>query len=166
MIKAEDLRIGDNLLVKFIGGEQKFFTVTGIDDVFYRDAHSALAAAGTESYAEITNLDPPSGQLYYFYKIETDCNVKIYLKQPAATNRWGTEKSPEGGLLFSTATPILAGRSIDIWIAEDYPPNVQIVNSTNVSITPILWWIGKKFSVKEVSKPAVYTVIKIGGLAE
>lgn len=168
MSKAEELRIGDNLLVRFPGTtEEKFFTITAIDDVFYRDAHSALSASGTEDYAEVTNLDPPAGQLYWIGRLESDCNLKIYLKQPAATNRWGTEKSPEGGLLSSNATLILEGREIDVWIAEDFPPNVKIVNGTNVSITPVLGWIGKKFSVKKLPEtPARYTIIKIGGLAE
>jgi len=132
-----------------------------IDDIFYRDEHSTLAAGQTESYAEISDLDPPTGQLYWIGRIETECNVKIYLKQPAATNRWGTNKAPEGGLLSSDATQILAGRPVNIWIAEDYPPNVQLVNDTNVSITPVLWWIGKRFAVKELpTKPSVYKTIR------
>jgi hypothetical protein len=165
-VKAEELRIGDNLKVIYIGGEEKFFTVTAIDDIFYRDAHSALSAGATESYAEVSDLDPPTGQLYWIGRVETECNVKIYLKQPAATNRWGTNKAPEGGLLFANAAPILAGRQIDIWIAEDYPPNVQLINDTNVSITPVLWWIGKRFAVKETTRPPVFTTIRIGGISE
>jgi hypothetical protein len=172
MVEAKRLRIEDNLKVIYIGGEVKWFTITSEDDVFYRDAHDALAAAGTESYAEVSNLDPPTGQLYYFYRIETECNVKIYLKQPAATNRLGTNKSPEGGMLTEIGGQPLSGREVDIWVAEDYPPNMQIVNSTNVSITPILWWIGKRFGVKEIkgrdgSSPfPVYTTIRIGGISE
>lgn len=167
MVQAEDLRIGDNLRVILIGGEVKWYTITAIDDIFYRDAHSALAAAGTESYAEVTNLNPPAGQLYWIGRVETECNVKIYLKQPAATSRWGTNKSPDGGLLATDSSSILSGRPVNVWIAEDYPPNVQLVNSTNVSITPILWWIGRRFAIKEIKEvPVYYTVIRIGGLSE
>jgi hypothetical protein len=165
-VEPEELEIGDNLRVIYIGGEEKFYTITSVDDIFYRDEHSSLAAGATESYAEVTNLDPPTGQLYWIGRIETECNVKIYLKQPAATNRWGTNKAPEGGLLFSDMTPILSGRRINLWIAEDYPPNVQLVNDTNVSITPVIYWIGKRFAVKEISKPSVYKTIKIGGISE
>jgi len=165
-IKPEELEVGDNLEVVFIGGEKKYYTITAVDDIFYRDEHSALSAGATESYTEISDLDPPTGQLYWIGKIETECNVKIYLKQPAATNRWGTNKAPEGGLLFIDTAPILLGRTVNIWIAEDYPPSVQLVNDTNVSITPVLWWIGKRFAVKEIPKPAIYKTIKIGGLTE
>ena len=166
-VKPEELEVGDNLEVIFIGGEKKYYQITAIDDIFYRDEHSALGAGETESYTEISELDPPTGQLYWIGRIETECNVKIFLKQPAATNRWGTNKAPEGGMLTSDATPILAGRRINLWIAEDYPPNVQLVNDTNVTITPVLWWIGKRFAVKELKvKPAVYKTIKIGGISE
>lgn len=172
MVEGKRLRIGDNLKVIYVGGEVKWFTITSLDDIFYRDAHDALTAASTESYAEVSNLDPPTGQLYYFYKIETECNVKIYLKQPAATNRLGTNKSPEGGLISDIGGLPLTGREVDIWVAEDYPPNVQIVNSSNVSITPILWWIGKRFGVIEKYPMAdgppfpVYTTVRIGGISE
>jgi hypothetical protein len=166
-LEPKNLRIGDNLKVIYISGEKKFFRVTALDDIYYRDAHSALSAGSTESYAEISNLDPPTGQLYYIYKIETRHNVKIYLKQPAATNRLGTNKAPEGGMIIDLTGTMLDGREVDIWIAEDYPPNVQLVNGTNVSITPVLWWIGKRFGVEELKvEPPVYTTVRIGGLSE
>jgi len=166
MVKAKELRIGDNLRVIYIGGQEKFFTITAIDDIFYPDTHDALAAGATESYAEVSDLDPPTGQLYYFYKIETECNVKVYIKQPAATNRLGTNKAPESGCIMDKMGMMVNGREIDMWVAEDYPPNVQIVNGTAKSITPVLWWIGKRFAVKEILKPAVYTTVRIGGLSE
>jgi len=165
-IKPEELEVGDNLEVIFVGGEKKYYTITAIDDIFYRDEHASLAAGATETYAEVSDLDPPTGQLYWIGRVETENNVKIYLKQPAAVNRWGTNKAPEGGLLFVNTAPILVGRKVNIWIAEDYPPNVQLVNDTNVSQIPVLWWIGKRFAVKEIKKPAVYKTVRIGGISE
>jgi len=166
-IRPEELEVGDNLEVVFVGGQKKYYTITAVDDIFYRDEHSTISAGATESYTEISDLDPPTGQLYWIGRIETECNVKIFLKQPAATNRWGTNKAPEGGMLTSDSAPILAGRPINLWIAQDYPPNVQLVNPTNVDITPVLWWIGKRFAVKELKeRPSVYKTVKIGGLTE
>ena len=48
----KDLRIGDNLKIVLVGGDCKYYTITGVDKLYYRDAHSALAAAGTETYTE------------------------------------------------------------------------------------------------------------------
>lgn len=164
---GHDLRVEDYLKVIYIGGEAKYFQIKSMDDIFYRDAHDAISAGGTESYAEVTNMDPPVGQLYWVYKIETRHNVKIYVKQPAATNRLGTNKAPEGGILTGESVALVDGREVDFWIAEDYPPNVQLVNGTHISITPVLWWVGKRFGVVEAKEtPKTYFTVRIGGIAE
>jgi len=161
-----DLRVGDCLKVIFVGGESKFFRIEAIDDIIYRDEHSTIAAGGTEAYAEVSDLDPPTGQLYWIYKIETEHNVKIYVKQPAPVNRFGTNKAPEGGMITDRFAAPVNGREISIWIAEDYPPNVQIKNDTNVAIAPVLWWIGRRFAVTELAEePKVYYTVHIGGIA-
>ena len=90
--------IGDNIAMK-IGGTRKFYTITNRDNLFYLEEEEAVAASSTNTYSEITNLNPPHGQLYQVYKIWIDGNVYLYVKQPAATNRWGTQRSPEGGFL-------------------------------------------------------------------
>lgn len=165
--KPDELYVGDNLEVILIGGEKKYYQITGVDNLLYRNAHSALAADGTESHAEVSEMDPPDGQIYWVKHIEVDGNVKVSLKQPAATNRWGTNQSPEGGMITQTSSPVTGARDLDMWILKNYPPNVQLVNGTNVSITAILWWIGRTFSIMPLAaKPAEYTKIKIGGLAE
>ena len=165
--KPDEFVVGDYLKVHFIGGEVKYYQITAIDNIFYRDAHSSLSAGSTETYANITNLDPPSDQLYWINRISINANVSVFIKQPSATNRFGTNTSPEGGFLTDVSSPVSDEEPVDIWIAEDYPPSVQIVNDTNVSITPVLWWIGKRFAVKELrEEPPEYYVIKIGGIGE
>ena len=168
MTDMKELRIGDNLQVILIGGETKYYQITGTDDIFYKDTHSALASGATEAYTAVGSgaLNPPVNQIYCITNIETESNVQIYLKQPAATNRWGTNNSPAGGLLNIDQTQIMAGRPISLWFMQNYDPNVQLVNNTNVSITPVLWWIGKRYTIKDIPKPSVYTIAKIGGLSQ
>lgn len=163
-----ELRNGDFLKVLFVGGTIKDYQIIRIDDIFYKDRHDSLASNGTESYTNVTNLDPPIDQLYYFYSLEIDGNVRLLLKQPAATNRWGTNLSPQGGILFDISSPVTSNRHIEIWCSENYPPSIQLENHTNVTVDrPILWWIGKRFTVREHSPPpANYTSIQIGGVAE
>ena len=162
MKSPEELVVGDVLEVVYIGGARKYLQITGMDDILYRDKHDALATDSTESFAAVTALNPPIDQIYWIYEIETDGNVRVLLKQPAATNRWGTNTSPQGGMIWDLFAP-----KIDIWIAEDYPPNIQIINSTDVTITPVLFWIGKRFAVKEFQgTPPARTTVKIGGLPE
>ena len=163
----DELTLGDYLEVTLVGGEKKYYEITGTDAIYYRDTHAALAAAATESYAEITNLDPPTGQIYYIDGVEIDGNVNCYIKQPASTNRLGTNKSPEGGMLVNDTSGRGGSRPVKFWVTRDYAPNVQLINNTDVSITSILTWIGTRFSVKQLNgKPSAYTPVKIGGIAE
>jgi len=170
-----ELRNGDNLEVVFVGGMVNYYQIIKIDDIFYKDRHAALAANGTESFTNITALDPPIDQLYFLYSVEIDGNFRLLLKQPAATNRWGTNRSPQGGYLFDISSPVTSNRHIELWCSENYPPAVQLENYTNVTLNrPILWWIGKRFSIRRMGSkgqpgftpPANYTSVQVGGVAE
>ncbi len=156
------LRVGDNVAITEIGGtEQRYYEIVNRDTIFLVDSHSALATGTTEDYTEYTNLDPPSNQLYQIYKVElAEGNVDVYIKQPAATNRWGTNRSPEGGYLDDEHDTAI----VNIWITEDYPPNVKLVNNTNVSVTAKLRWWGWRYQVKKIEKPTKFTPVQIGGL--
>jgi len=164
-IKVEELEIGDNLKVINVGGQVKYYTITAVDEIFYRDEHSSLSAQSEEDYSEVTALDPPEDQIYCITTIETNSNIKIYVKQPAATNRFGTNRSPEGGMLIDLTSSLMNARKVNIWISANNPPAVKVVNPTNVTITPVIWWIGRRFAVRELEKkPEVYKTVRIGGI--
>ena len=154
--------IGDNLAVK-IGDSLKFFQITNRDTIMYiDDASSAISANGSESYTERTNLDPPDDQLYQIYRIECLHNVEAQLNQPASTNRWGLEKSPQGGILTdkNDHTPL------NIFILEDYPPNLQVVNGTTVSVTPKFRWHGWRYLLKPLdARPNTFTIVPATGMS-
>lgn len=156
--------IGDNVGIR-IGDEIKFYRITNRDNILYVDASYAAVTAGTTAdYAEVTALNPPKNQLYQFYRVELILgNVKVYLKQPAATNRWGTNRSPAGGFLTDDFDSV----DTNIFVIEDYPPNISIKNGTNVSITPKLRWTGWRYDIEPLTQvPAVYTPVSIGGLSK
>lgn len=157
------LNILDNVRV-VISGEETFYKINNRDTIFYRDEHDALAAGATESYAEITSLNPPTGQLYQIHGIEISGNVEIFMKQPAATNRWGTQRSPEGGPLSDNMSPKHAPEFLNLWILKDYPPNIQVRNNTNVTIIPVLYWMGWRYSMVKIEKPSVYTPVTVVGI--
>ena len=168
-----ELRNGDNLQTVFVGGTIKYYRILKMDDLFYKDRHAELAADGTESFANVVNLDPPIDQLYYLYRAEIDGNFRMLLKHPAATNRWGTNRSPQGGWVFDITSPISSGKKIELWCSENYPPSIQLENHTNVALDrPIVWWTGRRYSVREISpeepdvKAGRYTPVQIGGIAE
>jgi len=162
--RPQGLSIGDCVALRLPGGQVEYYQILLRDRIFYRDTHAALAAGATESYSEISNLDPPVGQIYQFYRLKVDGNVRVYVKQPAATNRFGTNKSPEQ---YLTDDLLSDGQIVNLWCIQDYPPNVQLVNGTNVSITATIEWIGWRYATKKLERaPAVYSWINVGGITE
>jgi len=158
--------IGDNICIR-IGGTKKYYTVTNRDNLFYLEEPAAIGADSTATYAEVTNLNPPHGQLYQVYKVWIDGNVYLYLKQPAATNRWGTQRSPEGGFLNDRTSGVKGGMYTDLWFTIDNPPSIQLRNIQPVSITPKIWYIGWRYAIEALpSKPATFTEVTISGIAQ
>lgn len=158
--------IGDNIAIK-IGGTLKYYRITNRDNLFYLNEPAAIASDSTASYSEITNLNPPHGQLYQVYKIWIDGNIYLYLKQPAATNRWGTQRSPEGGFLNDRTSGLKGGMHTNLFFTIDNPPSIQLVNEQPVSITPKIWYIGWRYAIQDLPiKPENFTEITIGGIAQ
>ena len=158
--------LGDCVCIR-IGGTKKYYTVTNRDNLFYLDEADAIAADTTDTYSELTNLNPPHGQLYAVYKIWIDGNVELFLKQPAATNRWGSQRSPEGGLLNDRTSGVKGGMYTNLYFTIDNPPSIQLVNRQPVSITPKIWYIGWRYAIEELSiKPSQFTEITISGISQ
>ena len=161
---SEGLSIGDNVEIR-TGDQLKYYEITNRDNIFFvDDSYSAVTAGSTSDFAEVTKLNPPSLQMYQLHRVDlVEGNVKVFLKQPAATNRWGTNRSPNGGFL----TDDYDSAETNIFVMEDYPPNISIKNGTNVSITPKLRWFGWRYDLKPLrTQPEKFTSISIGGLAK
>ncbi|RLF61207.1 MAG: hypothetical protein DRN25_00900 [Thermoplasmata archaeon] len=162
--RPEGLAIGDYIEVRVAGSpEVKYYKILNRDPIMFVNVHSALSAGATETYTEISDLDPPDGEIYQIYAILVRGNVKVYIKQPPAVDRFGTNRSPTGGYLTDRISPVSSGKIINLWITKNNAPSVQIENPTNVTITPKLYWFGWKYKVEEVKyKPEIYTPIIIG----
>ena len=158
--------ISDNICIK-IGGTRKYYIVTNRDVMFYLHEHDEVEHGTTASYEELTNLNPPHGQLYQVYKIWIDGNVYLYVKQPAATNRFGTQRSPEGGFLNDRTSGTKGGMYVNLWFTIDNPPSIQLRNIQPVDITPKVWYIGWRYAIEELpGKPDNFTEITISGIAQ
>ena len=162
--------INDNVELALSGSPEnkKYFKIIQRDTIFYSEDQSAIAAGATDTFSEITNLNPPMNQFYQIYKIMIDGNVQLFLKQPAATNRWGTQRSPQGGYLTDRTSGLLGGQKLNVYMTMDNPPSIQLVNITRVSVTPKIIFFGWRYSVVQIDKPPVgqYTPILVGGLAQ
>jgi hypothetical protein len=158
------LQIGENIGV-LIGGEERYYTIVNKDNIIIPIERPDLSAGSTDTFFEATELQPPFDQIYQVYNILVDGNVKVRVKQPAATNRFGTNRSPAAGELTDKISGMLSGQLINLWIAEDYPPSFQIENFTDETVSkPTIFIIGWRYQIKPISKPDIYTKIVIGGL--
>ena len=156
--------IGDNIEVTLPGGEKEYYTITRVDDLIYPKTFSAIGAGDTMTFTEVTDLDPPTGMLYQINGIEVLSNVKVYIKQPAAVNRWGPIKAPEAGYLTDRNSPEASPKLISLFCLEENPPNVQIKNDTDISIAPKLRFLGWSYTIAKIAKPTIYTPLQIGGI--
>ena len=158
--------LGDNIAIR-IGGTKKYYVVTNRDNLFYLDEPAAVGADSIATYDEITNLNPPHGQLYQVYKIWIDGNIYLYLKQPAATNRWGSQRSPEGGFLNDRTSGLKGGMYTNLFFTIDNPPSIQLKNIQPISITPKIWYIGWRYAIEELpTKPTAFTEVTISGISQ
>ena len=147
---------------------KKYYKITQRDTIFLPVEKDAIAAGATDIYEEETVLNPPTNQFYQVYKIMIDGNVQLYMKQPAATNRWGTQRSPAGGYLTDRTSGLLGGQKLNMYMTMDNPPSIQLVNQTRVSVTPRIYYFGWRYSIVQIEKPpeGQYTPILVGGLAQ
>jgi len=161
--RPEGLAIGTNIVYSY-GGEEYYYQILLRDPIYLKKTYSALSPNSTMNYTEVSELDPPSDQIYQIYHIGIDGNVNVYIKQPAATSRLGTDRSPEGGPLKDLEYPP-RGQILNIWCVSNNPPSIKIENKTNVTITPRIWFYGWRYLVKRLDKkPDNYVLINIGGI--
>ena len=158
--------IGDNICIR-IGGTKVYYVVTNRDNLFYLEEADEVAADSTDTYSEVTNLNPPHGQLYFCQKIWIDGNVELYIKQPAATDRWGTQRSPAGGLLNDRTSGLKGGIYLNLFFTIDNPPSIQLVNRQSVAISPKIWYIGWRYTIEQLpSRPDIFTEVTISGISQ
>ena len=163
---TKPLRPGDIVKVLNPGGGEVFLQVTNTDKLVYEDVASAVAANTTEgSYTAVNNLNPPYDQLYHITRLEIDGNVRVRLRQPAAMQRFGVERSPDQ-VLQDRDAPIGMGFPIVFWITENNQPARLLINNTETSITPTFWWHGWKYSVMRLPGPVTgpFRTIAVTGL--
>ena len=101
--------------------------------------------------------------IYQVTRLEVEQgNIKILVRHPQSTSRFGTERAPDSGLITDHDDHI----ATDLWTFENFPPAIQFTNGTNVSITPVLRWIGWTYRILQIQKTDVGKCheVTIGGI--
>ncbi len=128
---------------------------------------TAISANTTGSDTSVDELNPKfQTELYQVVQIVPKQNIKIFLKQPASTLRWGTNKSPSNAFVSDRLASYDGGEINNIFITSYQQPVVQFNNPTTISITPIVFFLGWKYQIEEMKSILVgqpYTEVQYGG---
>lgn len=128
---------------------------------------TAIATTATSADTSVDVLNPKyQTELYQIVQIVPQMNVKIFLKQPASTLRWGTNTSPSTAFVSDRLASFDGGEINNIFITSYQQPVIQAQNPTTVSLTPTIWFLGWKYMIEELpSLPPgqPFTEVQYGG---
>lgn len=147
-----DFKVGSYVGVQ-VQNSTYLYKVVNKDLLAYLDSdYASIASGATQAFSEVSSLDPPDNEMYEVSRVRiAQGNVRLVFKQPAAVNRFGTEKAADSGVLVDSNDHL----NPNMFLTEDYPPSVQITNSTDVAQTPILQWFGRRYTIVKVDKNEV-----------
>ena len=153
----------------FIKIQSTFYKITGRDNLRLpiTPSSSAIASGVTSSDISLDDLNPKYEQeIYQIVQIVPKHNVQIFMKQPASTLRWGTNKKPSVAYLFDRMATFDGGETNNIFITNYQQPVIQIKNGTNLSMIPVVYFLGWKYRVIKVPQAQVstFTEEQVGGL--
>jgi len=149
--------------------QSTFYKITGRDNLRLpiTPTSSGVASGATSSDISLDDLNPKYEQeIYQIVQIVPKHNVQIFLKQPASTLRWGTNKKPSVAYLFDRMSTFDGGENNNIFITNYQQPVIQMKNGTNITLIPTIYFIGWKYSVVKVpqSRVTVFTEEQVKGL--
>lgn len=143
-----------------------FYKITGKDSLRINYVFtSAIASGATSSDTSMEDLNPKyCTELYQIVQVVPQHNVQVYLKQPASTLRWGTNKAPSVGFVSDRLSTYDGGEINNIFITNYQQPVIQVKNNTLVSMLPRIFFLGWKYMIEELPRaPPTYTEVQYGG---
>ena len=149
--------------------EEALRYITGDEDTA---VFSAVTSGNESGFKNIELLEPDKTPKHI---ANVDWGVKsggkYYLKLPTGTNRFGVDRDKDVGYLTNEISPWLdPDPQWGFWLINDYYPAINLVNNTLFSVTPQIFFYGKKYDITEVTGPEKveaekrFTPIVIGGV--
>lgn len=168
MSKPEDIREGYYVKVLTPALEGKFFRVGKEEGLTYETGTSdtaefAAVASGSESgFKNIDVLEPDDAPRHLFWiewGVKDGCQYSM--KVPTGTDRLGVDEDKDVGFITNEKSPYYdPERLYGFWLVSDYYPAVNANNVTPVSLTPKIWFKGKKWDLEEVKEIDILTKLQ------
>jgi len=168
MSKPEDIREGYYVKVLTPALEAKFFRVGKEEGFTYETGtsdtaeFSSVASGSSSGFKNIDVLEPDDAPKHLFWVewgVKDGCQYKI--KIPTGTDRLGVDEDKDVGFITHEKSPYLAPNlRYGFWLVNDYYPAVDANNVTAFSLTPKVWFEGKKWDLDEVKEIDIITKLQ------
>lgn len=143
-----------------IGDVEPFLYETGTSDTA---EFSATVASGAESgFKNIPVLEPddsPPRLFWVEWGVKDGCRYQI--KIPTGTDRLGLDEDKDVGFLTNEKSPYFdPDPRFGFWIVANFYPAINAKNYTPNTLTPKVWFQGKKYDIIKVTDQEVITKLK------
>ena len=113
---------------------------------------SSLAAGASTDYIQIVNLEPRENiKLLQYLEWATRTGAKYFLRRPAGTDRFGTDKQPGSGFLTAEDShPTAYNPDYGFWMMARESLAIKCENNTKFTMTPKVEFQGIKYKIATV----------------
>lgn len=146
-----------------------YYQVLATEPSFYRSGDGATAefaavsSGSTSGYKNFPLLEPEDKPLHfaeYLWGVKDGCKYKI--KIPTGTDRYGLDQDKDVGFITNLISPWYDPDPITaLFLVPNYYPAIDADNITPTSLTPRVWFKGKKYAVKQVVDQNIITAITL-----
>lgn len=154
--------IGYNIALVGSDGSKEFYEVISRDALRVTEEFSEIDSGEETSFSEVGKIEP-SDDVIYQIRIGVLHNVRLKLKQPAATTKWGTDSDPDGFITPDQSPFSNPEGHWEIYVPPGEQPQLNIENPSenSVPITPEVSYEGYRYKVREISESDAGPVLKL-----
>lgn len=134
-----------------ITADEPFEFETGTEE---KAIFSAVTSGSESGYKNIGLLEPDDTPPHLFQVLwgVQDTKIKYYMKLPTGTNRIGVDEDKDIGYITADRSPYFdPDPKYMFWLLHAWYPSINAKNESALTLTPKVWFTGKKYDIKTVS---------------
>lgn len=148
-----------------IKATEHFRFVTGDPDFPETKAIFSAVATGGSAGANVDEVEPSKTPTHLFFLLwGVRTGGKYQIKIPTGVTLLGTDEDKTVGYIDAETSPYFAPNpDYAFWLINNYFPRIEFKNNTPVSITPQVYFEGRKYDIEEVTDATEKTRIESAG---
>jgi len=137
-----------------LGKEEPFDYETGTSDTAEFSTVASGASSGYKNIAVLEPDDVPPHLFWALWGVKDGCKYKV--KVPTGTDRLGVDEDKDVGFVTNEKSPYFdPNPDLGFWFVNNWYPAVEAMNPTPVTLTPKVWFRGRKWDIIPVTDPNV-----------